>query len=141
MPGYTSFAAILPVLGLCALTMVTSANAMMQMTTSAMMRGRVAALYLMIFLGGTPLGAPLIGWVGEEFGARWMLIGGGAVSLLGITAGTLWYLHKQDIHRPELQTVARDMRWPGRPVRTTSLSGDSALGGDRGLELGELLAR
>ncbi len=122
MPGYASFAAILPLLGLCALTMVTSANAMIQMTTSPMMRGRVAALYLMIFMGGTPFGAPLIGWVGEEFGARWMLIGGGAVSLLGITAGTLWYLHKQDIHRPELQTVARDMRWPGRPVRTTSLS-------------------
>lgn len=119
MPGYASFAAILPLLGLCALTMVTSANAMMQMTTSAMMRGRVAALYLMIFMGGTPLGAPFIGWVGEEFGARWMLIGGGAISLLGITVATLWYLHKQDIHRPELQTVARDMRWTARrPVGT-----------------------
>ncbi|MEV7397292.1 MFS transporter [Aeromicrobium sp. NPDC092404] len=119
MPGYVSFAAVLPLLGLCALTMITSANAMMQMTTSAMMRGRVAALYLMIFLGGTPLGAPLVGLVGEELGPRWMLIGGGAMSLLGITLGTLWYLHKQDIHRPELQTVARDMRWaPRRPVRT-----------------------
>jgi MFS family permease len=121
MPSYASFAAILPLLGLCALTMVTSANAMMQMTTSAMMRGRVAALYLMIFLGGTPMGAPLIGWVGETYGARWMLIGGGAVSLLGITVGTLWYLHRQDIHRRELQTVARDMRWTvRRPTPTGS---------------------
>ncbi len=121
MPGYASFAAILPLLGLCALTMVTSANAMMQMTTSPMMRGRVAALYLMIFLGGTPLGAPLVGWVGETYGARWMLIGGGAVSLLGIAAGTLWYLHRQDIHRRELQSVARDMRWPTRrPTPTGS---------------------
>jgi MFS family permease len=111
MPSYGTFAAMLPLLGLCALTMVTSANAMMQMTTSAMMRGRVAALYLMIFLGGTPLGAPLIGGVGEAFGARWMLIGGGAVSLLGITAGTAWYLHRQDIRRSELQAVARDIRW------------------------------
>ena len=41
------------------------------------MRGRVVALYMMIFMGGTPLGAPIIGWVGEAFGARWTLIGGG----------------------------------------------------------------
>lgn len=121
MPGYASFAAILPLLGLCALTMVTSANAMMQMTTSPMMRGRVAALYLMIFLGGTPLGAPLIGWVGETYGARWMLIGGGAISLLGIAVATAWYLYKQDIHRPELQSFARDMRASvRRPVSTGS---------------------
>ena len=42
------------------------------------MRGRVMALYMMIFMGGTPLGAPLVGWVGETFGARWTLILGGA---------------------------------------------------------------
>lgn len=121
MPSYVAFAAVLPLLGLCVLTMVTSANAMIQMTSSPMMRGRVAALYLMIFLGGTPFGAPLVGWVGETYGARWMLIGGGAVSLLGILAATAWYLHRQDIHRPELQTVARDIRWTARrPVGTTT---------------------
>ncbi|MDX6278450.1 MAG: hypothetical protein QOJ72_2578, partial [Nocardioidaceae bacterium] len=54
MPSYVTFAAVLPLLGLAALTMVTSANAMIQMTSAPMMRGRVAALYLMIFLGGTP---------------------------------------------------------------------------------------
>jgi MFS family permease len=91
MPTYVTFAAVLPLMGLCALTMVTSANATIQMTSSPMMRGRVAALYVMIFLGGTPLGSPFIGWVGETFGARWMLIGGGAISLLGILAASLWY--------------------------------------------------
>ncbi len=60
-----------------ALTMITAANAFMQLHTDAGMRGRVMALYMMIFIGGTPLGAPLIGWVGEEFGARWTLILGG----------------------------------------------------------------
>ncbi|MEJ7634159.1 MFS transporter [Aeromicrobium sp.] len=111
MPGYVLFAAVLPLLGLCALTMITSANAMIQMTSSPMMRGRVAALYLMIFMGGTPLGAPLIGWVGDSYGARWMLIGGGVVSLIGITTATLWYVRRQGMNRGELRTAARDIRW------------------------------
>ena len=38
------------------------------------MRGRVMALYMTVFMGGTPLGAPIIGSVGEQFGARWTLI-------------------------------------------------------------------
>ena len=50
----------------------------MQLHTDPGMRGRVMALYMMIFMGGTPLGAPVIGWVGETFGARWTLILGGA---------------------------------------------------------------
>ncbi len=95
MPSYLTFAAILPLLGLCALTMITSANAMIQMTSSPVMRGRVAALYMMIFMGGTPFGSPLIGWVGETFGPRWMLIGGGAVSFVGILTATAWYVHRQ----------------------------------------------
>ena len=111
MPSYATFAAILPILGLFALTMVTSANAMIQMTSSPEMRGRVAALYLMIFLGGTPFGSPLVGWVGETFGARWMLIGGGAVSLLGIATGTAWYLRRKGPDIDELRAMARDLPW------------------------------
>ena len=111
MPTYATFAAVLPLLGLCALTMVTSANAAIQLTSSPMMRGRVAALYLMVFMGGTPFGAPLVGWVGETFGARWMLIGGGAISLVGITAATAWYLRRLGMHGEELRTAARDLRW------------------------------
>ena len=97
MPNYVSFAAVLPILGLCALTMVTSANAMIQMTSTPVMRGRVAALYMMIFMGGTPFASPAIGWVGETFGARWMLIGGGAVSFLGIAGATIWYARRENL--------------------------------------------
>jgi MFS family permease len=78
------FAAWMPLLGLTALTMITAANTTMQLTTAPALRGRVMALYLMIFMGGTPLGAPLLGWVGETFGARWTLVGGGAVTVLGV---------------------------------------------------------
>jgi MFS family permease len=111
MPTYVTFAAVLPLLGLCALTMITSANATIQLTSSPMMRGRVAALYLMVFMGGTPIGAPLIGWVGETFGARWMLIGGGAVTLIGIAAATAWFYRNQDTEREELRNTLRELRW------------------------------
>ena len=59
-----------PLLGLSALTMITAANAFVQLHTDAGMRGRVMALYMMIFMGGTPAGAPLVGWIGEQYGAR-----------------------------------------------------------------------
>ena len=95
MPNYLAFALILPLIGLSALTMITSANAMIQLTSSAHMRGRVSALYLMIFLGGTPFGAPFIGWIGEAYGARWTLIVGGAMSMIGIAGATAYYWHKQ----------------------------------------------
>ena len=95
MPSYVLFAILCPVMGLCALTMITSANAFMQLHTDPVMRGRVVALYMMIFIGGTPLGAPLIGWVGEAFGARWTLIAGGLLTVVGSGASALLYLRAE----------------------------------------------
>jgi len=92
MPTYWSFAALLPLVGLTALTMITTANATIQLTVRADMRGRVAALYMMIFMGGTPLGAPLIGVIGEVFGARWTLTGGGLITLAGLVVSLGLYL-------------------------------------------------
>lgn len=91
MPSYATFALVLPLLGLSSLTMITSANGLIQLTSTPAMRGRVAALYLMVFMGGTPLGAPLIGWIGEAFGARWTMIVGGALSAAGIAVATALY--------------------------------------------------
>ena len=81
MPTYELFAVSLIPVGLSSLTLMTAANASVQMSTDPAMRGRVMALYLAIFMGGTPLGAPVIGWVGEVFGARWTIAVGGLVSL------------------------------------------------------------
>ncbi|WP_116996433.1 MFS transporter [Desertimonas flava] len=83
MPSYLTFALFLPVCGFAGLTVVTAANSFVQMATDAAMRGRVMALYMMIFMGGTPAGAPLLGWVADHLGARWTLIGGGALTALG----------------------------------------------------------
>ena len=62
------FALALVPVGLTALTALTTANAMVQLASTPEMRGRVMALYMAIFMGGTPLGAPLIGWIGERSG-------------------------------------------------------------------------
>jgi len=85
-PSYAVYALITPLLGLSALTMITSANAFVQLHTDPGMRGRVMALYMMIFMGGTPLGSPFIGWIGEELGARATLWLGGSLTILGVLA-------------------------------------------------------
>lgn len=84
LPTYWTYVVFAPVVGLTALTMITAANARMQIATDAPLRGRVMALYMMIFMGGTPLGAPVIGWIGSEYGARWTLVVGGSATVLGV---------------------------------------------------------
>jgi MFS family permease len=57
----------------------------------------VMALYMAIFMGGTPLGAPILGWVAEELGGRWTLIGGGALTLLGTLLATLLFTRRNKL--------------------------------------------
>lgn len=80
MPSYLAFSAVLIPLGLSQMTLLNSANATMQLGVDPVMRGRVMALYMAVLMGGTPFGAPLVGALAEAFGARWSLIGGGAIS-------------------------------------------------------------
>ena len=60
-------------------TFTTSTNSLVQLRTEPAMRGRVMAIYMAIFMGCTPLGAPMIGWVADVFSPRWAL-GVGAAS-------------------------------------------------------------
>jgi MFS family permease len=83
MPTYVSFAAVLPVLGLVTLLTLTAANTSIQLGVEPQLRGRVMALYFMLLMGGSALGAPILGWVGE-LGPRWTLIGGGLLTALGV---------------------------------------------------------
>jgi len=86
MPGYWPFLVLLVPTGLALLTFTTAANSATQLGTAPEMRGRVMGLYLLVFLGGTPLGAPLVGWVAEQFGPRVSLLAGGGVSALAAVA-------------------------------------------------------
>jgi MFS family permease len=89
MPGFLMTALLLVPTGMLMLTFTTAANSSVQLGVEPTMRGRVMALYLICFMGGTPLGAPMIGWVAEVLGPRWGMLGGGiicVISALGIGA-------------------------------------------------------
>jgi MFS family permease len=126
MPTYATFMLMTPLIGITAMTTITSANAVTQLTAPAHLRGRIMAIYLMVFMGGTPLGSPLIGWLADQFGARWSLIGGGIGTLVG-TLGVLALLvarHGKDalynpVGEPPLST-------PGDPGRTGPADRDRA---------------
>lgn len=78
-PGYWFFAGALVIIGVAALTVTNTTNSLMQLSTEPAMRGRVMALRVGIALGGTPIGAPIVGWVANTCGPRWAL-GVGAAS-------------------------------------------------------------
>ena len=78
-PSYWLFAGSLVIIGVASLTVTNTTNSLMQISTEPAMRGRVMALRLAIALGGTPIGAPIVGFVSDHFGPRWGL-GVGAAS-------------------------------------------------------------
>jgi MFS family permease len=89
MPDYGLFLVMLIPTGVALLTFNTTANAVMQLSVPASMRGRVMGLYMLVFAGSSPIGAPLLGWLAEVFGPRSSLIIGGVVSVaavLGVVA-------------------------------------------------------
>jgi MFS family permease len=97
MPSYLTFAVLLVPTGEAAITLMTSANSTMQLRVAPRMRGRVMGLYMLVFMGGTPIGAPVIGWLAEVFGPRWSLLIGGAVSALATVGATAVLARKRGL--------------------------------------------
>ncbi len=81
MPTYFWYAVALVPVGLASLTFMNACNTTVQLTTDASMRGRVLAVYMVVLQGGTPIGAPLVGWIATEYGARWSLWMGAIAAL------------------------------------------------------------
>jgi MFS family permease len=80
-PTIWLFGAALVVIGVAALMFTNTTNSLMQLATEPSMRGRVMALRVGVALGGTPIGAPIVGWVADSFGPRWALSVGAASGL------------------------------------------------------------
>jgi len=112
-PTYTLFAIALVPTGLAALTALTTANAMVQTRVDPAMRGRVMALYMAIFMGGTPIGAPLIGWIGDAWGARWT-IGIGTIAVGLTLAAVSYWLAKHE----NVRVTYESQRRPRIRIRT-----------------------
>jgi MFS family permease len=98
MPGFGATALMLVLVGLAMLTFTTAANSSVQLGVEATMRGRVMALYLMCFLGGTPIGAPIAGWVANTVGPRWGMIGGGLVCMAMAVGMALYLVRRRSLH-------------------------------------------
>ncbi|GGJ19368.1 MFS transporter [Paenarthrobacter histidinolovorans] len=127
-PNAVMFGLALVPCGLFALTLITSANGYVQSTTEAVMRGRVMSLYMAIFMGGTPIGAPLVGWVANVGGPRWAV---GVAAVAGVSTavvGLVWIIRAKQL-RLRFDRRARGLRH----FRVESLlSGPIAEDGDGG---------
>jgi MFS family permease len=99
-PNIWVYAAFLVPTGLFALTAMTVANASVQLATPPAMRGRVMALYMAIFMGGTPIGSPLLGWVGDVLGARWTLAVGFIAAFITVAAVVAYVWRSKDFDWP-----------------------------------------
>ena len=95
MPTYWAFFALLVPFGFATLTFSTAANTTVQLAATPSMRGRVMALYLIVFLGGTPIGSPFIGWIAEVAGPRWSLITGGVASATAAVVAALYLARRE----------------------------------------------
>ena len=92
MPNYWLFGLSLIIIGMAAQTITTTANGTLQMNTEPTMRGRVMAIFMAIALGGTPLGAPFVGFVADRFGPRAALYIGAFAGLSAALIGLLYLI-------------------------------------------------
>lgn len=106
-PSFWLFALLLIPIGVFGLTVNVTANSAIQMATDPAMRGRVMALYMMVFTGGTPIGAPLVGWITDTYGARIGFATGGAISALaaltiGLILARIAGLRLRELRAPDI---------------------------------------
>ncbi|GHD35170.1 MFS transporter [Streptomyces galbus] len=117
-PSLWLFALLMAPIGMFGMTINVNANTAIQMGTDPAMRGRVMSLYMMVFLGGSPVGAPIAGWVTDAYGVRAGLAAGGAISaaaavtvgLVLARVGGLRLTVAWDHGHPKLRFVPRERR-------------------------------
>jgi MFS family permease len=101
MPTYVSYAVTLMFTGFAVVTVLTTANGYVQTTTDPALRGRVLALYMAVIMGSTPVGAPIAGWVADEFGPRAAIMLGGTAALVACAIGATWVATSGRLRRDE----------------------------------------
>ena len=94
-PTYASYSIVLPIAGALAISTMVSANTYVQTNTQPNMRGRVMGIYLTVFMGGTPIGAPIVGYWSTEFGIRDTMRLCGLITIVA-TLGAMGFLKRRD---------------------------------------------
>lgn len=100
-------------MGAASIIFISIANSSLQLNADPAMRGRVMALYTVAFLGSTPLGAPIVGFVGQNIGPRYgVAIGGVAAIVAGLYGLRNFYKHakKQSVHADVITLAPTDSR-------------------------------
>ncbi|MFJ6418031.1 MFS transporter [Paeniglutamicibacter sp. NPDC091659] len=97
MPTFFWYAVMMVPVGFASLTFLNSSNTTIQLSVDPAFRGRVIALYVVVVQGGTPFGAPLVGWLGTEFGARWSVGSGAIISLAAGMVAVAIVLHQRHL--------------------------------------------
>lgn len=106
MPSYWLYAITLMFTGFAVVTTLTTANGYVQTTTDPALRGRVLALYMAILMGGTPVGAPIVGWLAAEYGPRVAILVSAAAVFVAFAIGFGWLLRSGRLHRHESRRFA-----------------------------------
>jgi MFS family permease len=101
MPTYASYAVTLTFTGFMIVTLLTTANGYVQITTEPALRGRVLALYMAVIMGSTPVGAPIAGWVADAFGPRAAIMLGGTAGFVACAIGVIWVATSGRLRRAE----------------------------------------
>ncbi|MFJ6532729.1 MFS transporter [Microbacterium sp. NPDC091662] len=101
MPTYASYAVTLTFTGFMIVTLLTTANGYVQITTDPALRGRVLALYMAVIMGSTPVGAPIAGWVADTFGPRAAIMLGGTAGFVACAIGVIWVATSGRLRRDE----------------------------------------
>ncbi|MCE0509947.1 MFS transporter [Microbacterium aurugineum] len=101
MPTYASYAVTLTFTGFMIVTLLTTANGYVQITTEPTLRGRVLALYMAVIMGSTPVGAPIAGWVADVFGPRAAIMLGGTAGFVACAIGVIWVATSGRLRRAE----------------------------------------
>jgi len=107
-PTYWSMLLVLPFAGILAMTFTTSAQSFLQTHSEDWVRGRVMGIYTLVFFGGTPIGAPVIGWAADRFGPRSGLVGGGLGTVVWtvLAAGVYWLTRERGSDLPPAGAVS-----------------------------------
>ncbi len=112
-PWFIPFVALLVAVGFISVTFNTLGNSSVQLASSPELRGRVMSLYMLVFMGGTPLGSLVVGWITEQWGAPLALVISGAVCVLAAVGAAVLAARSAGIsvhlnlHRGEWRELAR----------------------------------
>ena len=112
IPSYNLYLVWLPICGFVALTTLVSANSIVQTSTDPAIRGRVMGIYLLIFMGGTPFGSPLIGASADLIGIRPTIAICGGTSLFASLI--IWFGYKNRVELPADTSVATVLKTVNR---------------------------